>query len=323
MPGPQAASAVDREFAPVLQGSGAHLDDLLLFTLVVDAGGFSAAERRTGIAKSRLSRRVAALERALGVRLLHRSGQVFGLTPVGEAVLVHAREAATHVDKIGALTRNAVTTPSGVIHLHTSVLIAETTLPPILAEFARMHPHVQVQLTLSNRFVDLAEERLDLVIRAAVVPLASEDVIAMPVATSASIVVAHPSLLKSDGPPAHLDELSCYPCLAQGTLANPRPWQFVGVDDQPIDIAITPGIAVDNLLVIRELALRGAGLAQLPTYLCQDAIDDGRLVPVLQTVRSRPATLYAMYPSRRGMTSAVRVFLELLRARWPSDPAIG
>ncbi|AHB75026.1 MULTISPECIES: LysR family transcriptional regulator [Pandoraea] len=305
----------------MLQSRGAHLDDLLLFTLVVDAGGFSAAERETGIAKSRLSRRVATLERALGVRLLHRSGQAFGLTPVGEAVLAHAREAAVHVDKIGALTRNAVAEPSGVIHLHTSVLIAETTLPPILAEFARAHPGVRVQLTLSNRFVDLAEERLDLVIRAAVVPLASEDVIAMPVATSASMVVAHPSLLNADGPPARLDELSAYPCLAQGTLANPRPWQFVDADDKPIDIAITPGIAVDNLLVIRELALRGAGMAQLPSYLCQDAIDGGTLVPVLQAVRSRPATLYAMYPSRRGITSAVRVFLELLRARWASDPA--
>ncbi|PTD98840.1 LysR family transcriptional regulator [Pandoraea apista] len=320
MPDPRAASAVYRDSAPMLQSSGAHLDDLLLFTHVVDAGGFSAAERQTGIAKSRLSRRVATLERALGVRLLHRSGQVFGLTPVGEAVLAHAREVAAHVDKIGALTRSAVAEPSGVIHLHTSVLIAETTLPPILAEFACAHPGVQVQLTLSNRFVDLAEERLDLVIRAAVAPLASEDVIALPMATSASIVVAHPSLLQADGPPVRLDALSGYPCLAQGTLAKPRPWQFVDADGKPIDIAVTPAIAVDNLLVIRELALRGAGVAQLPAYLCQDAIDDGSLVPVLQTVRSRPATLYAMYPSRRGMTSAVRVFLDLVRARWQADP---
>ncbi|WP_260604326.1 substrate binding domain-containing protein [Pandoraea apista] len=175
-------------------------------------------------------------------------------------------------------------------------------------------------MTLSNRFVDLAEERLDLVIRAAVAPLASEDVIALPMATSASIVVAHPSLLQADGPPVRLDALSGYPCLAQGTLAKPRPWQFVDADGKPIDIAVTPAIAVDNLLVIRELALRGAGVAQLPAYLCQDAIDDGSLVPVLQTVRSRPATLYAMYPSRRGMTSAVRVFLDLVRARWQADP---
>ncbi|MBO9651033.1 MAG: LysR family transcriptional regulator [Variovorax sp.] len=302
------------------QDIGAHLDDLLLFIHVVDAGGFSAAERRTGIAKSRLSRRVATLERALGVRLLHRSAQVFGLTPIGEAVLAHAREAAAHVDKIGALTRNAVSEPSGVIHLHTSVLIAETTLPSILAEFARAHPGVQVQLTLSNRFVDLAEERVDLVIRAAVVPLASEDVIAVPVATSASLVVAHPSLLETHGPPVSLDALAGYPCLAQGTLANPRPWQFFDEDDKPMDIAVVPGIAVDNLLVIRELAMRGAGMAQLPAYLCQDAFDDGTLVPVMPALRSRPATLYAMYPSRRGMTSAARVFLELLRARWPSGP---
>lgn len=296
-----------------------HLDDLLLFLHVVEAGGFSAAERQTGIAKSRLSRRVAELERALGVRLLHRSTQAFGLTPVGEAVAGHARQASAHVAEIGALTRQSLAEPSGVIHLHTSVLIAETTLAPILAAFARAHPQVRVQLTLSNRFVDLTEARLDLVIRAAVVPLASEDVVATPVATSRSLVVGHPDLFRDAGLPASLDALAGYPCLAQGTLAQPRPWQFVDDAGQPFDWPITPAIAVDNLMAMRELAMRGAGLAQLPHAMCQDAIQAGTLVPVLGAVRSRDATIYAMYPSRRGMTSAVRALLAMLRDQWPDE----
>lgn len=296
-----------------------HLDDLLLFLHVVDAGGFSAAERRTGIAKSRLSRRVAELERALGVRLLHRSAQAFGLTPVGEAVASHARAAAAHVAEIGALTRQALAEPSGVIHVHTSVLIAETTLAPILAAFSRTHPQVRVQLTLSNRFVDLTEERLDLVIRAAVVPLASEDVVAVPIATSHSQVVGHPDLFRDHGMPASLEALAGYPCLAQGTLAQPRPWQFVDDDGKPFDWPVTPTLAVDNLIAMRELAMRGAGLAQLPVSMCRDAIAAGQLVPVPGGVRSRPATIYAMYASRRGMTSAVRALLALLREHWPDE----
>jgi len=295
-----------------------HLDDLLLFIHVVDAGGFSAAERTTGISKSRLSRRVAVLEAALGVCLLHRSNQAFGLTAVGEQVARHAREAAEQVAKIGRLTRETLAEPTGTVHLHTSVLIGETTLPPLLAEFSCAHPRVKVQLTLSNRFVDLIEERLDLVIRAAAVPLASEDVVARPLSSTDSVVVVHPALLEGSVLPASLDDLQGRPCLAQGTMVNPRPWQFVDEHGTMLDWPVSPVIAVDNLLAIRELALCGAGFAHLPIHLCEDALSANRLVRVLDSMRSRPATIYAMYPSRRGMTSAVRALLEFLQQRWPN-----
>lgn len=295
-----------------------HLDDLFLFVQVVDAGGFSAAERSTGIAKSRLSRRVAMLESSLGVRLLHRSAHAFGLTAFGEDVVAHAREALEKVKAIGLLASDMRDEPSGVVHLNSSLLIGETVLAPMLAEFARAHPRVQVQLTLSNRFVDLVEERIDIVIRAAVSPLASEDVIARPIAQTGSAVYGHPSLIAAYGPPASLDALNDLPCLAQGTLVSPRPWQFIDAQGEAIDIRITPVIAVDNLIAIRELAIAGAGFAQLPNNICADAVAKGQLVKMLDGIRSQGATIYAMYPSRRGMAKAARVLLDFLQTRWPA-----
>lgn len=295
-----------------------HLDDLFLFVQVVDAGGFSAAEHSTGIAKSRLSRRVAMLETALGVRLLHRSAHAFGLTPVGEEVAAQAREALAKVEQIRELTSHARDEPSGVLHLNASLLLGETILPPLLAEFARTYPRVRVQLSLSNRFVDLTEERIDIVIRASAAPLASEDVVARSIARSRSAVYAHPSLLVTTGPPQSLDALADFPCLAQGTLVAPRPWQFVGEAGEPVEVRVVPVIAVDNLLAIHELAMAGAGLAQLPCNLCEAAERDGRLVRVLEHVRSQGVTIHAMYPSRRGMTQAARVLLDFLQARWPT-----
>lgn len=294
-----------------------HLDDLFLFVQVVDAGGFSAAERSTGIAKSRLSRRVAMLETALGVRLLHRSTHAFGLTPVGEEVAAQAREALAKVEQIRELTSHARDEPSGILHLNASLLLGETILPPLLAEFARTYPRVRVQLSLSNRFVDLTEERIDIVIRASAAPLASEDVVARSIARSRSAVYAHPSLLAA-GAPQSLDALADFPCLAQGTLVAPRPWQFVGDAGEPVEVRVVPVIAVDNLLAIHELAMAGAGLAQLPCNLCEAAERDGRLVRVLEHVRSQGVTIHAMYPSRRGMTQAARVLLDFLQARWPT-----
>jgi DNA-binding transcriptional LysR family regulator len=305
--------------APVapLPNATRHLDDLLLFLQIADAGGFSAAERRTGIPKSRLSRRLATLEAALGVRLLHRSAQSFGLTGLGEEIARHAREAAAQVERITQLSQDSLVEPNGVVHLHTSVLIGETTLPPLLAEFSRRYPRVRVQLTLSNRFVDLIEERLDLVIRAAATPLASADVIARPLASTASVIVAHPALLEA-GLPDSLDALANRPCLAQGTLLAPRPWQFIDAHGATLDWPVSPVIAVDNLLALRELALGGAGFAQLPIHLCEAALADGRLVRVLDTLCPRPATLYVMYQSRHGMSSAVRALLDFLQQAWPN-----
>lgn len=294
-----------------------HLDDLFLFVQVVDAGGFSAAERSTGIAKSRLSRRVAMLETSLGVQLLHRSAHAFALTATGEEVVAHAREALAKVEQITQLTGETLGEPTGILHLNASLLIGETVLGPLLAGFSRLHPRVRVQLTLSNRFVDMVEERVDIVIRAAANPLESEDVIARPLAQSPSAIVAHPSLLADVGTPDSLDALHGLPCLAQGTLVSPRPWQFVTEAGEAIEIRITPRIAVDNLIAIRELALAGAGLAQLPLDICGDALAKGHLVRVLNHIRSQPVTIYAMYPTRRGMTSAARVLLDFLQTRWP------
>ncbi len=201
-----------------------RFDDLYLFTRVVEAGGFSAAERATGIPKSRLSRRIAELEAQLGTRLLQRSSHRVSVTPVGEAVYRHAREMADASAAIEALAGAARSEPAGVLRVGTSPLLAETLVSGWLAEFAQAHPKLRIELEVSNPYVDLIEQRIDVAIRAATGPLPSRDVVARHLGASPRVLVGSPALIARVGEPDSPAGLDALPCLGQGTLARCRDW---------------------------------------------------------------------------------------------------
>jgi DNA-binding transcriptional LysR family regulator len=131
------------------------INDLYLFARVVEAGGFAAAERDTGIPKSRLSRRIAGLEKQLGVRLIHRSAHAFSVTDAGQGVYRNARAIADEAQAAVATVAEALNEPSGLVRISTSTLTAELHLAGWLGEFTSRYPKVRIALELSNRFVDL------------------------------------------------------------------------------------------------------------------------------------------------------------------------
>lgn len=192
-----------------------RFDDLYLFTRVVEAGGFSAAERATGIPKSRLSRRIAELETQLGTRLLQRSSHRVSVTPVGEAVYRHARDMADASAAIEALAGAARSEPAGVLRVGTSPLLAETLIAGWLAEFADAHPKLRIELDLSNNYVDLIEQRIDVAIRAATGPLPSRDVVARPLAVSPRVLVGSPTLIARVGGPLRRQHSKTCPAWAR------------------------------------------------------------------------------------------------------------
>lgn len=294
-------------------------DDLLLFLQVAEAGGFSAAERITGIDKSRLSRRIAALEQRLGMRLLHRSARSVSLTSVGEEVVQHARAMAGNVDAILQLGAAHAGTPRGTLHVNTSPLLGETRAARILGRFAASNPQVRLQITLTNDFIDLVGERADLAIRAVHGSPESGDVVARLLGTSPTVVVASPTLLARVGEPAGIDELPSLPCLALGTLATPRPWRFVAVDGRMRELRLEPVLTSESLISLLELARAGAGFAQLPRDLCRSCLRTGSLRVVLPDCVSQPADIYAMYPTRKGKSFALRMLLDHLHTHWADD----
>lgn len=291
------------------------LNDLMLFLQVADAGGFSAAERSTGIPKSRLSRRVAALEANLGVRLVQRSSHHFHLTDIGEQVCRHARTIADEAETVRATVSETLAEPSGLIRVSSSLLTGELHLAGWLADFMGMHPKVRISLDLSNRYVDLLAERFDLAIRFSGAPLDAAEVVARPIGRGRMVLVASPTLIDAHGEPASPSDLHRFPALAQGSVDNVRSWIFSS-EGRTLVHEPQPRFVTDNLLALRQAALRGAGIVQMPLEACSDALRAGSLRELLPNFAPQGSTLYAVYPSRRGITSAVRMLIAYLEERY-------
>lgn len=292
------------------------LNDLFLFGQVVEAGGFAAAERQTGIPKSRLSRRVAALERQLNVRLIQRTAQRFQVTEIGQSIYQHARRIADEAEAVRATVGDALNEPSGLIRVSASVFTGESVLARWLADFVVRHPRVRIALNLSNQFVDVVSDRVDLAIRYSSSPLQSADLVARQLGVSRMVLVGSPTLLAAHGELRELADLSSVPALAQGTLESVRPWAFKSDDGSTVLHYPQPTIVTDNILALREAAIGGAGLIQLPFDACSSALAAGTLKIVLEHRESEGTPVYAVYPSRRGVPLGVRALLEFLEERF-------
>lgn len=294
------------------------LDDLMAFLRVADAGGFSAAERSTGIPKSRLSRRIAALERQLGVRLVQRSSHAFHLTDVGERVYRHARAMADEADAVRAAVSEALAEPSGLIRVSSSLLQGELFLAGWLADFMALYPKLRVSLELSNHYVDLLAERIDLAIRVAGAPLAAEDVVARPIGTGKMVLVASPVVVERHGLPRSPADLHHFPLVAQGNAETVRPWAFGDAGGRETVYLPPARFVSNNLLALRAAVLAGVGAAQIPLEACRDALRSGALVELLPERAPPVSTVYAVYPSRRGLAFAVRTLIDFLEERFRS-----
>jgi DNA-binding transcriptional LysR family regulator len=294
------------------------INDLYLFARVVEAGGFAAAERDTGIPKSRLSRRIAALEKQLGVRLIHRSAHAFSVTDVGQGVYRHARAISDEAQAAVATVAETLNEPSGLVRISTSTLTAELHLAGWLGEFTCRYPKVRVALELSNRFVDLLAEGVDVAIRFSTAPLVSADIVARPLGISRMVLVASPALLAKHGMPAEIADLARLPALGQGTLESIRPWSFKAADGSVITHHPEARFVVDNIIALREAAIQGAGIVQLPWDACREAVERGELRVLLEQYPSVGTGIYCIYPSRVGMPAAVRVLVNFLEERFRS-----
>jgi len=292
------------------------LDDLALYARVVEAGGFTAAGRASGIPKSRLSRRIAALEDRLGVRLIQRSARSFAVTQVGEVVYGHAQKMVSEAEAAEAAANEALSEPSGTVRISASVMMGELVLAQLLAEFAQMYPKVKISLSLTDRFVDVAGERFDLAIRASSGPLTNPELVAKLLWQTQFVVVASPKFLDVHGTPTKPDDLLEATCIGLGTGDTVRKWPFrhptTGVSSE---LAVDSRLTIDNLIAAVQAAVHGLGFAYVPDYTCRREFQAGLLRPVLTEWAPAPGPVHAVYPTRRGVTSAVRRLIDFLAER--------
>ena len=288
------------------------LNDLYYFAQVVDHGGFAPAGRALGVPKSKLSRRVAALEERLGVRLLQRTSRRFSVTEIGADYYEHCKALGVEAEAAQAAVDRASSEPRGVVRVSCPITLLHAGLDQMLAAFMVQHPKVTLELAATNRRVDVVAERMDVAIRALTPPFPSSDLPLRVLADRAWLLVASPALIAEHGAPAVPDDLSRLPSLAFGPTQQQHRWDLQHTDGTHVSQAHTPRLVTDDMVALRAAALAGVGVVQLPSMILCDELLSGALLPLLPDWTVPHGVVHLVFPSRRGLLPSVRALIDFL-----------
>lgn len=288
------------------------LNDLFFFASVVDHQGFAPAGRALGIAKSKLSRRVAQLEERLGVRLIQRSTRRFSVTEVGQSYYRHCKAMLIEAEAAQQAIEQTRAEPCGTVRMSCPVALLHTRIGSMVARFMADYPLVSVHLEATNRRVDVVGEGLDLAVRVRPPPLEDSDLVLKTLAQRSWCMAASPALIRLLGPVSSPEELQKYPTLDLGPARNSHQWQLSGPKEEPFYWEHQPRLVTDDMLMLRTAAIAGAGLVQLPTMMVRDEVLRGDLAQILPGWQPQGGIVHLVYPSRRGMLPAVRLLIDFL-----------
>jgi DNA-binding transcriptional LysR family regulator len=290
------------------------LNDIYFFASVVRYGGFSAAARIIGVEKTRLSRRIAALEKRLGVRLLQRTTRALALTEAGqrffERCVATVEEAQEAYDSVAQLRRE----PAGLVRLSSPVLLAQRCLAHALPGYMKANPKVLVYVEATDRTVNVIEERFDIVIRAK--PLI-EDVaglVAKTLGHSQRVLVVNPAFLDQYGLPESPADLPKFDTVAStdDVFEGGARWNLTDTDMRTQQIELKPRLVTSDLRTRLQAAIRGIGIALLPEQVISAPLKEGLVGRVLPSWAGAKNILHLVYPTPRGMLPSVRSLIDYL-----------
>ncbi|OZG72319.1 hypothetical protein BTA51_16425 [Hahella sp. CCB-MM4] len=288
------------------------LNDILVFVNVIEAGSFSAAAERLGLPKSNISRKVSRLENELGIRLIERTTRTLHLTEAGRMYFDHAVRIKDELDYAEASISQMKGTPRGLIRVAASVTVGQQIIKPELSGFMRKYPDIRIDLELSNRRVDIVSEGIDLAIR--VGELKDSSLVAKYLGTARLLLYASPEYLAGHAAVETPGNLLDHSCLHMSAVGSKAIWRLNSGSQQEI-IEIEPILSVEDFDAIADAALGGLGVALLPHYIGDSLVTKGLLKPVLPGWEMESKRFYAVYPSHRGATPKLRVFLEYFYER--------
>jgi LysR family transcriptional regulator AphB len=289
------------------------LNDVLAFTTVAECGSFTRAAQRLGWPKSSVSHRVARLEQCLGARLLERSTRRVRLTDVGSRFHEHARRVLLELDQAAATVASFRARPQGRLRVSASVVLGQSLLPAVVAEYGAQYPEVELFVDLTNRRVDLLEEGFDLAIRAGELPDSS--LVSRRLGSATARLFAAPEHLRRSGTPATVDDLSGHDVMDNAPTAATSGWHLSHDDGREHHLALRFRLVSNDAQFLRERAATGSGVVALPVFVAAPAVAAGRLVPVLPGWATRRVEVHAVFPSHKSLSPAVRAFVDLAAIR--------
>ena len=288
------------------------LNDLAWFVQVVDHEGFAAAGRALDQPKSKLSRRIAQLEERLGVRLIHRTTRQFVVTEVGQTFYQHCKAMLIEAEAAQQAVETLRSEPRGSVKLTCPVILLHAHIGPMLARFMLRYPGVNVLLEATNRRVDVVGEGVDVAIRVRPRPFDDSDLVMRVLADRGHRLVASPSLIARMGRPQVPSELSAWPGLSLGAGRHQHKWQLTGPGGARAEIYFTPRMVTTDMLALREAAIAGVGVVQLPLLMVRDQLAAGELEVILDAWQPQREVIHAVFASRRGMLPSVRALVDFL-----------
>ena len=298
-------------------GGTIRLEDMKLFARVAEAKSFTAAARILGMPKQTVSRRVAELERALGVQLLHRTTRRLHLSDAGAAYA----ERCAEVVRIAADANRAVAdtqqVPRGRLRVTADPVFGEAFLPDLVFEFARQWPEIEIDVVLTRRRVDLVEEGFDVAFRVGHVDDASLS--GFNLGPARVRYCASPSYIARRGAPETPDDLKSHDCILVSSVAGPVRWPFRGSKGATM-VPVSGRFQFSSHAMARDAALAGLGIAIFPEFACAQDVRRKRLVAVLEDRGVDVGAVWLIHAARRFLPARVRAFAELTRERFSRAP---
>jgi DNA-binding transcriptional LysR family regulator len=265
--------------------------------------------------KSKLSRRIAALEDRLGVRLVERSTRRFRVTDIGQTLYEHCRTIVLELERARAVTSEALAEPQGQVRFSCPNGLVEP-LSASLPGFLKRYPKVNLQIVATDRGVDLIRERIDVALRVRTAIDSDASLTMRTLARSRRILVASPKLANSIGP--RVLDLKGVPTLSSTELAGPVTWSLVGPDGAAFDLEHDPRLRCEEFGALRAAAAAGLGVALLPDHVCWPDLDAGRLVRLFSEWHAQEGIVHLVFTTRRGLPPAVRAFIDHLAVTFQS-----
>ena len=284
------------------------IDAMRVFVAVVERNGFSAAADALDISTAAVTRQIAALEKRLSTRLLNRTTRRVSPTSTGAAYYQRCVQLLAEFDELEASVGAQALQPSGRLRINAPVSYGIARLGALLPAYSARYPQVELDLQLSDRLVDMVEEGYDLAIRITRQP--APNLIARHLARVRIHLCAAPSYLARYGTPLTPEDLAGHQCLYYTYSTANDAWQLTGPQGE-VSVPLQPHMRANNGDVLREAAIAGMGIIAQPDFIVDQALADGRLVPVL-TQWEMPASIYAVYTSRSHLAPKVRSFIDYL-----------
>jgi DNA-binding transcriptional LysR family regulator len=290
-----------------------HESELVIFTSVVDHGGFAPAARTLGVTRSAVCRRIDGLEKRLGVRLLDRTTRRIGLTDAGEALYQRSTQILADIAEAELVVSDFGEEPRGILRITSPIMIGLHKLAPLLPDFLSRYRQLKVQLDLSDDIIDPALADHDIGLRWG--EQRSSSLMITRVAESRQIVCAAPAYLERFGTPRMPQDLLRHNCLLMSRLGlNFNEWNFV-VDDEPVTLKVSGNFVVNGGHGNYEALIAGLGIGRVTDLRVAEDIQAGRLRPILRQFEPREAMpIYATYKSGRLVPPKIRLFMDYLRS---------